>query len=299
MPPFDPIAIARGATRSAIVRTFGGPDPGASVRPARRSEPLDDDPGLFGPDSVTWQVHANLSMLVGGLRALFVQTLHPLAMAGVAQHSRYRTDPLGRLARTASFVGATTYGSTSEAEAAIAAIRRVHARVRGIAPDGRPYAADDPGLLAWVHHSEVESFLLAYQRIGPGLAAPDADRYVREMGLLGQRLGVVDPLTTASDVTTWIREHPERRVTSEARAAARFLVAPPLPLSLRAPYAIVLGAAISLLPLRPRLELGLVLPGPISGRFAWEPATRALVAALGWTLGTPPALRAARERVGA
>lgn len=296
MAGFDPIAIARDATRSAIVRTFGAREPGAV--PIELA-PVDDDPGMFGPDSVTWQVHGNLSMLVGGLRALFLQTLHPLAMAGVAQHSRYRTDPLGRLARTASFVGTTTYGTTAEAEAAIHAIRRVHARVRGTAPDGRAYSADDPDLLAWVHHTEVESFLLAYQRIGPGLSSADADRYVAEMAGLGARLGVVDPLTTAADVRAWIREHPERRVTAEARAAARFLIAPPLPLALRPPYTVVLGAAISLMPLRPRLELGLVVPGPISGRLAWEPAARAMVSAVGWTLGTPPSLRAARERVGA
>src|SRR5262249_36577427 len=144
VPSFDPLALARAATRSAITRTFGGRE--ARARPPATdvlAEPVvlrvDDDPGLFGPDSVTWRVPASRSMLVGGLRAVFVQTLHPLAMAGVAQHSRYRTDPLGRLSRTASFIGATTYGSTTDAEAAISDLRRVHARVRGVAPDGRPY----------------------------------------------------------------------------------------------------------------------------------------------------------------
>ncbi|MBK5286954.1 MAG: DUF2236 domain-containing protein, partial [Acidimicrobiia bacterium] len=127
------------------------------------------DPGLFGPDSVTWRIHADRSMLIGGLRALLLQVLHPLAMAGVAQHSTYRRDPLGRLARTGRFVAATTYGTTAEAERAITMVTDVHQRVRGVAADGRPYSASDPALLAWVHNVEVDSFLSAYRRYGPGI----------------------------------------------------------------------------------------------------------------------------------
>jgi uncharacterized protein (DUF2236 family) len=138
---------------------------------------------------MTWKVHSHLSTVIGGLRALFVQTMHPLAMAGVADHSDYRKDPLGRLERTAQFVAATTYGTTAEAMHAIEVVRRVHVHVRGIAPDGRPYDASDPALLSWVHNVEVDSFLSAYRRFGPGATDEDADRYVAEMTRVGAALG--------------------------------------------------------------------------------------------------------------
>jgi uncharacterized protein (DUF2236 family) len=291
VPVRAPKAVLRSAAASTMRRVFAAGPPIAA-------DPQ-GDAGLFGPESVTWRVHADLSMLVGGIRALIVQSLHPLAMAGVAEHSNYRSDPLGRLRRTAAFVATTTYGSTAEADAAIARVRAIHDRVRGVAPDGRVYAANDPELLAWVHHVEVQSFLLAYQRVGPGLGRDDADRYVREMAGLGVRLGVPAPVTTAADLHAWVRDVPGQHVTAEARAAARFLVLPPLPLAARGPYAVLLAAAISLVPIRPRLALGLLLPGPIAGRLACEPAARALVGALGWSLGPSPALARAHARAGA
>jgi uncharacterized protein (DUF2236 family) len=291
MPVRAPKTVFRSAAASTMRRVFAAGPPIAA-------DPH-GDAGLFGPDSVTWRVHADFSMLVGGIRALIMQSLHPLAMAGVAQHSNYRTDPLGRLRRTAAFVATTTYGSTAEADAAIARVRSIHDRVQGVAADGRLYSANDPALLAWVHHVEVQSFLLAYQRIGPGLSRQDADRYVREMAGLGARLGVRDSVTTASELHAWVRDVPDQRVTADARAAARFLVVAPLPLAARAPYAVLLAAAISLVPIRQRLALGLLLPGPITGRLACEPAARALVGALGWSLGPSPALERAHARVGA
>jgi uncharacterized protein (DUF2236 family) len=257
------------------------------------------DAGLFGPDSVAWRVHGHPSALVGGIRSLIVQTLHPLAMAGVAEHSDYRSDPIGRLRRTTAFVAATTYGATAQAEAAVAAVRRVHERVRGTAPDGRRYDANDPDLLAWVHHVEVESFLLAYKRVGPGLSPAEADCYVEEMARLGDLMGARSPLTKARPLMDWVRHHPEVRVTPEARSAARFLVGLPLPLAARPAYAVLLSAAISLVPLRRRWELGLLLPGPVTGRFACEPAARGLLAAMGWALGPSPALANARVRLAA
>jgi len=291
MPVPGPKSVVRSAATATMGRVF---QRGRSPLPAATG-----DAGLFGPESVTWRVHSSFSMFVGGIRALIVQTLHPLAMAGVSQHSNYRADPLGRLQRTAAFIAATTYGTTAEADAAIARVEAIHERVRGTARDGRPYAAGDPALLAWVHHVEVQSFLLAYQRVGPGLSATDADRYVREMAVLGERMGVESPVTTAGALHAWVRDHPDLRVTPEARAAARFLVLPPLPIAARAPYTVLLAAAISLVPLRQRLALGLVLPGPLTGRLASEPAAAALVGALGWSLGPSPALEHARARVGA
>ncbi len=287
-----PKSVVRSAASATLGRVFPR---------GRRAATLvaEGDAGLFGPESVTWRVHSSFAMFVGGIRALIVQTLHPLAMAGVAEHSNYRADPLGRLNRTGAFIAATTYGTTAEAEAAIAKVRAIHEHVRGTARDGRPYAATDPDLLAWVHHVEVESFLLAYQRVGPGLGAADADRYVAEMAGLGTRMGVPDPVTTAAELHAWVRDHPEQRVTPEARTALRFLLLPPLPLAARAPYTALLAAAISLVPLKQRFALGLVLPDPLTGRLASEPVAAALVSALGWSLGPSPALEHARARVGA
>ncbi len=146
---------------------------------------LSGDAGWFGPESVAWRMHADLATIIGGLRALLYQTLHPLAMAGVADHSDYRHDPWGRLHRTSRFIAATTYGTSSEAAAAVARVQQVHERVHGIAPDGRPYRPHDPPLLAWVHATEVDSFLAAYHRYGAApLGAADADRYVGEMAVV-------------------------------------------------------------------------------------------------------------------
>jgi uncharacterized protein (DUF2236 family) len=293
MPVPDPKTVVRRAASATMRSVFATPPSDTNLAGS------DKDAGLFGPDSVTWRVHSNLSMLVGGIRALIVQTLDPLAMAGVADHSLYRSDPLGRLRRTAAFIASTTFGTTAEAEAAVARVRAIHDTVQGVAPDGRPYAANDPDLLAWVHHVEVQSFLVAYQRVGPGLTPPDADQYVAEMARLGARLGVIDPVTDAVALGQWVRDHPDQRATTAARRAVRFLVAPPLPMSARAPYTVLFAAAVSLVPLRQRLALGLVLPGPVTGRLACEPAASALLAAAGWSLGPSPALRRAQARLGA
>jgi uncharacterized protein (DUF2236 family) len=140
------------------------------------------DVGLFGPGSVTWRIHGDPSMIVGGLRSLLAQALNPRAMAGVDQHSDFRVDPWGRLRRTADYVGATTFGDTATAEAAGAMVRAVHRRVRGVDPHtGRTYSAGDHDLLAWIHNVEVHSFLVAYRHYGGRVGDADADRYVAEM----------------------------------------------------------------------------------------------------------------------
>jgi uncharacterized protein (DUF2236 family) len=288
--------MVRSAAGHGIRNLLTAPEVDGAASPGQPEAGADG--GLFGPDSVTWRVHGHLCVLVGGLRSLLVQTLHPLAMAGVAEHSRYRTDPLGRLQRTGAFIATTTYGTRAQATAAIKAVRGVHERVRGVAPDGRPYSASDPGLLAWVHHVEVQSFLLAYQRLGPGLHGGDADRYVTEMAELGWAMGVRQRLTGSGELDRWVYGHPEMRATPQARGAVRFLLAPPLPVAARAPYAVLMAAAISMVPFPARLRLGLLLPGPVTGRLAAEPAARALVAAMGWAMGPPPALVNAQARLG-
>ncbi len=256
------------------------------------------DPGLFGPDSVTWRVHAHPSALVGGLRALLLQTFHPLAMAGIAEHSNYRDDPLGRFRRTAEFVAATTYGTTEEANRAIAIVRRVHVHVRGVAPDGRPYRADDPALLSWVHNVEVESILIAYQRFGPGLSRSESDQYVREMVRVGSAVGADQLPDTARELRQWVASVPERKVTPAARRTVRFLLFPPLPRVLLGPYAVLAASALSLLSVHERLTLH--LPSiPPAEPLVLVPAAKVFLGALDIVLGPSPPREAALDRVGA
>lgn len=248
-----------------------------------------DDPGLFGPDSVAWRVHRDTSMFVGGLRALLLQTLHPLTMAGVAEHSDYRSDPWGRLRRTALYVGTTTYGSTPAASSAIARVRAVHEHVRGIAPDGRPYAATDPHLLAWVHATEVDSFLRAFRRYGgEPLTSSDADRYVAEMAVVGRELGAEDVPTDVAGLRRWLQGvRPELMAGRQAHDAVRFLLLPPVPLVTRGPYGLIAAAAVGLLPPFARRALWLPQP-PLVDPLVVRPTTRLLMSSLGWALAADP-----------
>jgi uncharacterized protein (DUF2236 family) len=281
----------------SALRARGGEQMRRAIAGSQRMTPAelasDDDLGLYGPASVAWRVHGESSMLIGGLRALLLQTLHPLAMAGVADHSAYRDDPWGRLHRTGRFIGATTYGNTVTAEAAIARVRAVHERVTGVAPDGRPYRANDPHLLAWVHVTEVDSFLRAYDVYAPGnLTDTERDRYVAEMGEVGRRLGA-DPVPTdrrsLAEVLASFR--PECRATGQARSAVRFLLFPPVPFALRGAYGLIGAGAVGLLPGWARLQLGLpLLPGV--DPLAIRPAATALTRAIGWLMREPPATAA-------
>ena len=198
----------------------------------RDLEPL-PDPGLFGPDSVTWRVHADPSMALAGLRALLLQAVHPLAMAGVAQHSDFRGDPWGRLFRTAEYVGVTTFGTTEQARRAGAKVRGIHGRLAGIEPEsGTPYRVNDPALLRWVHCCEAESFLSTAVRCGLRLSAADKDRYYAEQ-TVGAALVGLDPATvpgSTREMADYFREmRPQLRLTAEARRAATFVLWPPMP----------------------------------------------------------------------
>lgn len=151
--------------------------------------PADD--GFFGPGSVTWRLHSDLSVPVSGLRSLLLQALHPLAMAGVEQHSQWRDDPGGRFASTAAYVLTTTYGDRAAARAAAARVRKVHERVTGTDPvTGQPYAAGDPALLIWVHAALVESGLAAAAAYGAPLSPAEQDQYVAEMTAAAELIGV-------------------------------------------------------------------------------------------------------------
>ncbi len=137
-----------------------------SGSPTRKFAPTPGAPTLLPAGGAAWLVHAEASMMVGGIRALLLQSLHPVAMQGVGEHSDFRSDPLGRLRRTVFFLGTTTYCSLEQAEAAIDAVRRVHLGVSGVTPEGRRYRADDADLLAWVHATEVDSFLESFLLYG-------------------------------------------------------------------------------------------------------------------------------------
>lgn len=164
------------------------------------------DPGLFGPDAVCWRVHADfVPMVVGGVSALMLQMLHPLAIAGVWDHSNFRADVLGRLARTSQFIAGTTYAARDEAEALIARVRRIHDRVAGQDATGRPYRASDPDLLTWVHVAEVSGFLAAHLRFTePDMPVADQDRYFAEMALVARMLGARDVPVTAASVQDYL-----------------------------------------------------------------------------------------------
>ncbi len=164
------------------------------------------DAGLFGPDSVTWRIHADFpGMLAGGLCALMLQTLHPRALAAVWDHSGFRQDLVGRLRRTTTFVGGTTYAPTMAAWAMIERVRRIHAGIHGHTADGVPYAASDPELLTWVHVTEAYAFLQGFRHYGP-LAVPGrvADAYFDEVRRVAEALGARDVPASEADVESYL-----------------------------------------------------------------------------------------------
>jgi len=249
-----------------------------------------DGPRWFAEDRPIRQVHADAEMFVGGLRALLLQSLHPLAMAAVAGHSGFKGDPWGRLQRTSHFLAVTSYGTVPDAEAMIRRVRAIHQRVTGVAPDGRPYSADDPHLLRWVHLAEVDSFLLTYQRYGEHpLDRAGRDGYVADMARVAGALGVPDPPATEAELHRQLAGYrPELASTAAARDAARFmLLQPPLPLPVRAPYAVLAAAAVGSLPRWARWPLRLPYL-PVAEATVVRLAGDGLVRTIRWAMTPPP-----------
>ncbi|WP_109126727.1 oxygenase MpaB family protein [Dyella sp. C11] len=190
------------------------------------------DPGLFGPDSATWRVHADFpGMLAGGLAALMLQTLHPRALAGVWDHSNFREDLIGRLRRTTSFVSGTTYAPAGEAAKLIERVKHIHAQVQGVDEDGRPYVADDPELLTWVHVTEAYSFLQGYRRYSHiNLPGGAADRYYDEARRVAEALGARDVPASESQITAYFRRvRPQLHFGERSRAVLDVLYRVRLP----------------------------------------------------------------------
>ncbi len=312
------VPIVRDAVRRVLTRMFGPPpfdpdrDPG--------------DPGLTGPGSPSWRVIGEPAAIAGGIRGLLTQVSHPLAMAGVFDHSAFREDPLGRLQRTAAYVTTSALGSTAEAIAVAGRVRAVHPRVVGTAPDGRPYRADDPRLLVWVSIALTSSFLTAHRLWAPDVLTPDEeDRFVAEQSRIGAlldprvelrmlrdpavrdafRAGELDdeldligpdhlPVTVAELDEVLAGFGPELGINHQGREALAFLRWPPIPIVARAGYqSLLLGAIGSLSPmLRGALEL------EHTARTA--PALRAQAGlslrVMRLTTGTSPSMRAAHAR---
>ena len=259
---FYDLGPVRDRMGSALFGMVAGPE-----GPANRAR-IHETPGprWFDEDRPIRRVHGDASMFVGGLRALLLQSLHPLAMAGVAQHSDFRNDPWGRLARTSTFLAVTTFGPALDAQRAVDKVRGIHQRVHGTAPDGREYQAGDPHLLEWVHIAEVDSFLRAHQLYGAQPLDQDGrDGYVADAARIATALGVLDPPRTEAELADRIAAYrPELEGTASAREAARFLLlTPPLPLIARAPYAALAATAVAMLPSWARTPLRLPYLPPV------------------------------------
>lgn len=219
------------------------------------------DPGLFGPDSVTWKIHGDFTtMMIGGISALLLQMLHPLALSGVWDHSNFRADMLGRLRRTGQFISGTTYGTRKDADWLIDKVRTIHLQVAGTAPDGRPYAASDPALLTWVHVAEVSCFLKSHLRyLNPNLSGEDQDRYYAEIALVAERLGASNVPKSRQEVADYLEAmRPQLFCDERSLEVVRILFAAPAPSAVAKPFGILMmQAGIDLMPEWASAMLGL------------------------------------------
>ena len=267
-----------------------------AYRRAVPEHPADD--GLFGPRSIVWRVNRDRCFPLAGMRSLMVQALHPLAMAGVAEHSTWRRDPFGRLAATSSYLLTTTYGDTASALAAAAWVRRIHTHVRGVDPEtGLPYSAEDPALLLWVHAAMVESIITVVQRYGRALDDGDADRYVAEMVRFAEIVGV--PTADVPTTVASLREHIEsvglRQVTPAARDAIGIVLdAPDLDDDMRELWRDLGQVAVGTLPEWAREMYGFDAP---PGELMEREPVRQLLGALDLAFESLPGVLEARQRI--
>lgn len=303
-----PLELAAGASAGFGGRTvaplLSAPVTAAFVHALRGASPptpegdddVGDDVGWFGPDSVSWRVHADHSMVVAGFAALALQSLHPQTLAGVVEHSSFASDFMGRTRRTGEYVMTVTFGTDLEAERATAALPRIHSRVVGITPDGRPYDANDPELLEWVHVTLLVATAAAHRRFGAHPTSDtELDRYIAENARAGAAVGVIDPPDTwAGAMAALDRHRPNLAIGEQAADGLRYLAEPPfVPLPLRPLWRTLHGGAMACLPPFARRLIG--------GRrtsVADVVTCRSIVRGLGTLLPPPAAARAAHLRVG-
>ena len=252
-----------------------------------------DDPGLFGPESITWKIMGDVSSFIGGIRALLIQAAHPEVAAGVANHSTYRDDPLGRLSRTASYVTATAFGAMPEVEKSIKMVSSAHRPVSGTSSRGEKYSAGNPEMAAWVHNALIDSFLVSYQNFGPFvLKNEEADSYVYEQTNLGNLMKASPLPENAASLSCWLSENPKVGSSKEGAEAVSFLKKPPLPFFTRIAYKILFNAAVVTMPIELREAIGV---NPKKGS---KTAGNFLTKVLRYALGSSPAWAAALDRSG-
>ncbi|MGW1957687.1 oxygenase MpaB family protein [Streptomyces sp. NPDC001920] len=279
------LTVVREQLGRALFRRVAGPD-GPATRARIHHTP---GPRWFAPDRPIRAVHGDASMFIGGLSALLLQSLHPLAMAAVAGHSGYRGDPWGRLQRTSTFLAVTTYGTAEDAQQAVDRVRAIHDRIRGTTSEGVAYHAADPHLLGWVHAAETDSFLRAHERFGAHPLDPAGyDGYVADTARVAEALGVASPPRDRRELAERLNAYrPELRATPEARSAARFLLfQPPLPLPVRPFYG---GLAVNAVALLPPWARGMLwLPRvPVVEDLAVLPTGQALTRTIRWAMKPP------------
>jgi uncharacterized protein (DUF2236 family) len=283
----DPYGTATGLIeRSAAAYVSGVPEVAA-------------DDGLFGPASVAWRVSTDLASPVAGLRSLLMQALHPLAMAGVDQHSGWRRDPVGRLAATSAYLATFTFGERAVALHAAARVRRIHDHVRGVdAVTGRAYTAADPALLLWIHAALVQSSLAAGRAFGTPLSAEDSDSYVEEMVVAAELVGVPRPQVPASvaELERYVASvRPELSCTPAARESMSYLLDPPgLDEEIAGFWQDVRSAAIAVLPEWARQMYGYSAP-PLSPGLRTE--IRQSLGVLDAMFLSQPGMLEARQRI--
>ncbi len=258
---------------------------------SQRTQEIMDAPGerWFAEDRPIRLVHGDASMFIGGLRALLLQSLHPLAMAGVANYSDYRKDPWGRLQRTADFLAATSFGPANEAQRIVERVKAVHLKVNGVASDGRTYSATDPHLLKWVHIAEIDSFLCTYQKFSKApLDQEGRDGYVKDAAFVARAVGVIDPPETEAEMRELIDSYrPELKSTRESRDATKYLLfKPPLPGAAKIAYWLLMVATVSTLPAWTRIPLRVGYL-PIIEQVVFRPLGYLMTSAIRWITSTP------------
>ncbi len=274
----------RGRAGQALFARVAGPE-GPRNRQRIHGTP---GPRWFEPGSPVHRVHGDSAMFIGGLSALLLQSLHPLAMAAVAAHSGYRGDPWGRLQRTSTFLATTTYGTAESAEAACARVRAVHAGISGVTAWGTPYLASDPHLLLWVHVAEIDSFLRAHQEFGARpLTSGECDVYVDQTARIARALGIPDPPRSLDSLHRCLDGYRgELRCTREAIGTTRYLLfRPPVPLAAMPFYAALATNAVALLPGWAASELRLARSALVD-RWLVRPTGHAVTGLVRWVLKT-------------